>query len=157
MNSGPKPTDPQSGLSPRQISLASLLVALAAFVVGALGYALANSVQEEQQELIVHAAAATNPRYDLLAGQGVNLSISNESLRAIIVDRIDLSVDGERLTSAETYLPDARLLEQHALAPDRLATEAQLFRLRWTHAAPRRSRSSSRLPGPSAATRPTKR
>ena len=109
----------------RGIGGGGLLVALVALVFSGLGYGLAKSVQNEQQDVVVDAASTTNPRYDLLSGQGINISISNESLRAIIVDRIEVSIDGTRLASSDSYLPDSRLLEQHTLTPDRLATDAQ--------------------------------
>lgn len=80
------------------------------------GLAVAISQRAEEKGIRVTLRAQANVRDYTNEGFGLRVSILNEGLRALSVDRLRLFIDGKPLATASGYLADPRHLDRYMMS-----------------------------------------
>jgi hypothetical protein len=103
----------------------SLAVSVIAMLISLVGAYLANRSVEEEREVSVEAVAVANQLRRTGTGLGITVSLSNASLRPVIVRGASLWFDGKQLGTARGYVADAVVLDRIQEDPGRVVDETR--------------------------------
>jgi hypothetical protein len=108
------------------IVVGPLVLSALALVASVVAVVTANQRVEEDRPVSVEAVAVTNEGMRMMrSGLGISVSLSNSSLRSVIVKGASLWFDGRQIGTAQGYVSDAVVLDDIQEDPGRVADETR--------------------------------
>jgi hypothetical protein len=108
------------------VVLGSFVFGIVAIGVSIAAYLQTRGSQAEERAVAVQAVVVANQlRRTSSGGIGLDVSLSNASLRPVIIEGAFLRLDGKALGKATGYLADAQTLDRIQLDPGRVVAETR--------------------------------
>jgi hypothetical protein len=103
----------------------TLAISVAAMLVSLYGAYLSNRSAEEEREVSIEGLAVANQLRRTETGLGISVSLSNASLRPVIIRGASLWFDGKQLGTARGYVADAVVLDRIQEDPGRVVDQTR--------------------------------